>query len=142
MLHDMEWQRLAPRTQEASSAAVARLAKFYGCSPAPLSPDQIRAGLHPFLVERHLARSSCHPGACGLKFCYVTPFGWAVLHRHVPPRPGRRLLPHLLSVEELQRLGTSAPRHRVLLRTTYAAGLRVGEVVRRQRTDIESDRRV
>jgi site-specific recombinase XerD len=29
----------------------------------------------------------------------------------------------------------------VLLMTTYAAGLRVGEVVRLQLTDIESDRR-
>ena len=48
----------------------------------------------------------------------------------------------MLSIEELQRLFASAknPRHRVLLMTTYAAGLRVSAVVRRQRTDIESDR--
>jgi hypothetical protein len=48
-----------------------------------------------------------------------------------------------MSVEALQRLFTSAPtpKHRVLRMTTYAAGLRVGEVVRRQLTDIESDRR-
>jgi hypothetical protein len=46
MIHDMELQRLAPRTQEASIAAVAGLAKFYGCSPAQLSPDQIRSYLH------------------------------------------------------------------------------------------------
>ena len=32
------------------------------------------------------------------------------------------------------------PRHRVLLMTTYAAGLRVSEVVRLRLTDIESDR--
>jgi integrase/recombinase XerD len=47
-----------------------------------------------------------------------------------------------MSVEELQRLFTSAanPRHRALLMTTYAAGLRVSEVVRLQPADIESDR--
>lgn len=47
-----------------------------------------------------------------------------------------------MSSEELQRLFTSAinPRHRVLLMTTYAAGLRVGEVVRLPLTDIASDR--
>ena len=54
-----------------------------------------------------------------------------------PPRTGRRLLPQLMSVEALQRLCTSAanPRNRALLMTTYAAGLRVGEVVRLRLTD-------
>ena len=51
-------------------------------------------------------------------------------------------MPRVLSVEELQRLFTSAknPRHRALLMTTYAAGLRVSEVVRLKLTDIETDR--
>jgi len=59
-----------------------------------------------------------------------------------PPRTGRQLLPHLMSVAERQRLFTSAanPRNRALLMTTYAAGLRVGEVVRLRLSDIESDR--
>ena len=142
MIRDMQLQRLAPRTQEAYVAAVAGLAKFYRCSPDQLSPDQIRAYLHHLLVERHFAWSSCNQVACGLQFFYVTTLGWDALRLNLPPRTGRRLLPHLMSVEELQRLFTSAtnPRHRALLMTTYAAGLRVGEVVRLQRTDIESDR--
>jgi integrase/recombinase XerD len=47
-----------------------------------------------------------------------------------------------MRVEERQRLFTSATnlRHRVLRMTTYAAGLRVGEVVRLPLTDIASDR--
>jgi integrase len=144
MIHDMPLQRLAPRTQEASIAAVAGLAKFSGCSPAHLSPDQMRSSLHHLLGERRLAWSSCNQVACGLTCFSVTTLGWDVLHLHWPPRTGRRLLPHLMSVEALQRLFTSAPtpRHRVVLMTTYAAGLRVGEVVRLQLTDIESDRRL
>ena len=46
MIRDMQLQRLAPRTQEASSAAVAGLATFYGCAPDQLSPDQMRSYLH------------------------------------------------------------------------------------------------
>src|SRR5262245_20853896 len=143
MIHDMQLQRLAPRTQDAYIAAVAGLAKFYGCSPDQLSPDQIRSYLHHVLVERRLAWSSCNQAACGLTFFYGTTLGWEVLHLHLPPRTGRRLLPHLRSVAELQRLLTSAPtpRHRVLLMTTYAAGRRVGEVGRLPLTDIASDRR-
>lgn len=142
MIRDMQLQRFAPKTQKAYIAAVAGLAKFSGCSPDQLSPDQLRAYLHHVLVERHLAWSPCNQMACGLTFFYVTPLGWDALHLHLPPRTGRRLLSHLMSVAELQRLFTSAanPRNRALLMTTYAAGLRVGEVVRLRRTDIESDR--
>jgi integrase/recombinase XerD len=144
MIHDMPWQRLAPQTQAASSAAVAGRAKFYGCSPAQRSPAQMHSDLHHVRVERRLAWSACHPVACGLTCFSVTPLGWDGLHLHLPPRTGRRLLPPLMSVAALQRLCTSAPtpRPRVVLMTPSAAGLRVGEVVRRQRTDIASDRRV
>jgi integrase/recombinase XerD len=142
MIRDMELQRLAPKTQKASIAAVAGLAKFYGRSPDHLHPDQIRAYWHHLLVERHLAWSSCNQVACGLKFFSVTTLAWDALHLTLPPRTGRRLLPQLRSVEALQRLFTSAanPRNRALLMTTYAAGLRVGEVVRLRLSDIASDR--
>jgi integrase/recombinase XerD len=61
---------------------------------------------------------------------------------HLPPRTDRQRLPRVLSAEELQRLFRAArhPKHRALLMTTYAAGLRVSEVVRLQVTDIESER--
>jgi integrase/recombinase XerD len=118
------------------------LAKFYECSPERLSPEQIRTYLHHLLVERRLAWSSCHQAAAGLKFFYTKTLGWDPLPLPLPPRTGRSQLPQSLSIEELQRLFTHArnPRHRVLLMTTYAAGLRVSEVVRLRLTDIESDR--
>jgi len=142
MIHDMQLQRLAPKTQKAYVTAVAGLAKFYQCSPDRLSPEQIRTYLHHLLVERRLAWSSCNQAAAGLKFFYTKTLGWDVLHLNLPPRTGRLQLPHILSTEELQRLFTHArnPRHRVLLMTTYAAGLRVSEVVRLRLTDIASDR--
>ena len=55
MIRDMQLQRLAPKIQQASVTAVAGLAKFYGCAPDQLSPDQIRSYLHHVLVERRLA---------------------------------------------------------------------------------------
>jgi integrase/recombinase XerD len=142
MIHDMELQRLAPQTQKASVTAVASLAKFSQCSPDRLSPEQIRTYLHHLLVERRLAWSSCNQAAAGLTFFSTKTLGWDVLHLDLPPRTGRLQLPRVLSLEALQPLFTSAkhPRHRVLLMTTYAAGLRVSDVVRLRLTDIESDR--
>jgi len=142
MIHDMQLQRLAPQTQKASVTAVAGLATFYQCSPDRLRPEQIRTYLHHLLTERRLAWSSCNQAAAGRKFFYTKTLGWDVLHLHLPPRTGRSQLPQVLSIEELQRLFTRTknPRHRALLMTTYAAGLRVSEVVRLRLTDIESDR--
>jgi integrase/recombinase XerD len=142
MLRDMPLQRLAPKTQKASVTAVAGLAKFYQGSPDRLSPEQMRTYLHHLLGERRLAWSSCNQAAAGLQFVYTKTLGWDVLHLHLPPRTRPSQLPQMLSIEELQRLFTPAknPRHRVLLMTTYAAGLRVSAVVRRKRTDIERER--
>jgi integrase/recombinase XerD len=144
MIRDRQLQRLAPQTQNASVTAVAGLAKFSQCSPERLRPEQIRTYLHHLLTERRLAWSSCHQAAAGLKFFSTKTLGWDVLHLDLPPRTGRSQLPQGLSIEELQRLFTRTknPRHRVLLMTTYAAGLRVSEVVRLQLTDSASDRRL
>ena len=80
--------------------------------------------------------------ACGLRFFYTKTLGWEPLYLNLPPRTALSQLPQVLSVAELQRLCTRAktPRNRVLLMTTYAAGLRVSAVVRLKRTDIASER--
>lgn len=142
MIHQMQLERLAPRTQDAYVEAVAGLAKFYWCSPDRLTPEQIRQYLHHLLVKRHLAWRSCNQIACGLKFFYLKTLGWDVLHLNLPPRKGRSQLPQILSLEELERLFMSPtnPKYRALLMTTYAAGLRVSEVTRLKCSDLESDR--
>src|SRR5262245_64033348 len=100
MIHDMQLQRLAPQTQKAYVTAVARLAKFYPCSPDRLRPEQIRTYLHHLLTERRLAWSSCHQAAEGLKFFYTKTLGWDVLP--LPQRTGRSTIPQVLSTEEHQ----------------------------------------
>ena len=142
MIHQRQLERLAPRTQDASVAAVVGLAKFYWCSPDQLNPEQIRAYLPHLLVERQLAWSTWNQVACGLRFFSIKTRGWEPLHLNLPPRTRRLPLPHVLSAEELQRLFLSAknPTHRALLMTTYAAGLRVSAVVHLQVTAIEADR--
>ncbi len=142
MIREMQLERLAPRTQDAYAEAVAGLSKFYRCSPDQLNPEQIRDYLHHLLVERQLAWSSCNQIACGLKFFTLKTLDWDVLRLNLPSRKGRSQLPQILSLEELERLFLSPknPKHRALLMTTYAAGLRVSEVTRLTCSDIESER--
>jgi integrase/recombinase XerD len=142
MITDMQLHRLAPGTQALYLREVANFATFYGRSPEHLTSDEIRAYLHYLLVERQLAWSTCNVAAAAIRFLYVETLGWPLARLHLPPRTERQRLPRVLSVEELHRLFTTTkhPKHRALLMTTYAAGLRVSEVVRLQVTDIESER--
>jgi site-specific recombinase XerD len=144
MIHDMQLQRLAPRTQHAYVEAVKGLARFYHCSLDRLEPRHLQTYLHHLLVERGLAWSSCNQVACGLKFFYTKTLGWTDVELNLPPRTARRPLPHVFSVEQLERLFSHAktPKNRALLMTTYAAGLRVSEVVRLHINDLESERQL
>ena len=72
MIRPMPLQRLAPRTQAASGAAVAGLSQFYWGAPDQRSPEQLRTSLHQRLIERYLAWSSCPQVAWGLQFFYTT----------------------------------------------------------------------
>ena len=119
-----------------------RLATFSHRSPDQLRPAQMRLDLHHWLVKRHRAWRSCHRVAGGRRFFSTKTLGWEPLSLNLPPRTGRSQLPQGLSVAARQRLCTRAkhPRHRVLLMTPSAAGLRVSDVVRLRLTDSASAR--
>ena len=142
MIRQRPLERLAPRTQEASGAAVAGLATVSWCSPDQLRPEPIRPSLPPLLVERPLAWRACHQVACGLQFFSTKTLGGETRSLHLPPRPRRSPLPHVLSAEDLQRLCSRAknPPHRALLMPPSAAGRRVSAVGHLQVTDIAGER--
>jgi integrase/recombinase XerD len=142
MIEQMQLHRLAPGTQDNYIRAISGLSAYYNnCSPDRLSSDQIRRYLHHLLIERQLSWSSCNVAAAAIRFFYVDTLGWTPMELNLPPRPGQKQLPRVLSVEQLERLfaTTDNAKHRALLMTAYAAGLRVSETVRLKLTDIESD---
>ena len=141
MIEQMQLHRKAPGTQDQYVQAISQLAAYYKRSPDQLSPQEIRGYLHYLLTERQLAWSSCNVVAAAIRFFYVDTLGWTPMELNLPPRPAHKQLPRVLSVEQLEHLfaTTDHPKHRALLMTAYAAGLRVSEVVRLQLTDIESD---
>lgn len=141
MIEQMQLHRKAPGTQTQYVNAISQLAAYYKRSPDQLSSKEIRGYLHYLLTERQLAWSSCNVVAAAIRFLYVDTLGWTPMQLNLPPRPGQKHLPRVLSVEQLEHLfaTTDNPKHRALLMTAYAAGLRVSEVVRLQLTDIESN---
>lgn len=131
MIRDMQLRRLAPRTQHSYVEAVAGLAKYYRKSPDMLSKEEVQNYLLYLEHERKLAWSSCNIVTCGLRFFYDITVQNPDMRLAIPPRKSQRRLPEVLSREDVARIFACAanPKHRLLLMTTYSAGLRVSEVV-------------
>lgn len=142
MIRELELQRKSPRTIVAYVSAVAELAAHFGRSPEKISVEEIRTFIHKLVTERKLAYSTCNQKLAGLKFFYRQVLGQEDFDLRIPAKRSRRL-PEPFSREEVARLLEAAqpnPKHRMVLATAYATGLRVSELVRLQLADIHSER--
>ncbi|WP_334189438.1 site-specific integrase [Noviherbaspirillum sp.] len=142
MIADMQLRGLAPRTQKAYLAVVEQLAGYYHQSPAYLTQNQIHCYLLHLIEERKLAWSSTNQAACALRFLYHTTLHQPDTYCCIPARKTAAKLPEILSPDEVARLLDACLllKHRALLMTTYAAGLRVSETCALKVDDIDSER--
>src|SRR3990172_2306827 len=142
MHHDMVVRGLAESTRESYLAAVAGLAKFYHRSPDRLAQREVEVYLVHLAEERKLAWNTRSLITNGLRFFYHTTLGRQRMDFAIPRPKAPAKLPEIVTREEVARI-LSRPanrKHRVLLMTGYAAGLRVSELVRLRVTDLDSDR--
>jgi integrase/recombinase XerD len=142
MIRDMTVRGFAPRTHKAYIAAVVRLAKHYRRSPNEITNDEVQTYLAHLIQERKLSWSTCSQAANAFRFLYHVTLNHPRTAFHVPLPKQPQKLPEILSQEEVWRLLTvpAQPRHRLLLMTVYAAGLRVSEVIALKVSDIDADR--
>jgi site-specific recombinase XerD len=142
MIRDMAVRGFSSRTHETYMAAVVRLAKFYTRAPDQLTTDEVQAYLAHLLQERKLSWSTWAQAAHAFRFLYHVTLGRDRTQFHVPAPRQPQKLPEILSREEVWRLLTACTRvrDRLLLATTYAAGLRVSEVVTLKVADLDADR--
>jgi site-specific recombinase XerD len=145
MLEDMRVRNLSPHTQRAYVENVARFARHFGRSPTELGPEEIRTYQVYLVEQRHLAPSSIEIAVCALRFLYKVTLThpWSVDDLIPAPKKPHRL-PVVLSPDEVVRAlaCVASPKHRALLTTCYAAGLRISEAVRLRPQDIDSQRMV
>jgi site-specific recombinase XerD len=142
LLDEMTLRGLSPKTQIAYIAAVKGLAEHYHCAPDKLCIEQLQAYLLHCLRVRQLSHSSCLQILHGLRFFYLKTLRWTSADLELP-RPKRpQQLPEILNRTELERLFAAVAnlKHQTLLKTTYAAGLRVSEVVHLRVADLDSER--
>lgn len=141
MIRELELQRKSPCTVKNYVRAVADLAKHYHRSPDRIGLEEVRDYLHFLITQRQLALTTVNQQLAALRFFYVQVLRLANFDLRVPSkRP--RYLPEPLSRTAIVRLldATGNRKHRALLMTAYAAGLRVSELVALQIRDIDSER--
>jgi integrase/recombinase XerD len=139
---DLVVRGMAVRTREAYLGAVAGLAKYYGRRPDRISEQEVQKYLLHLIEERKLAWSSCNIAAQGLRFFYRVTLKRREVQFAIPRARAPQKLPEILAREEVAALlqRTLNPKHRAILMTTYAAGLRVSEVCKLKLADIDSAR--
>ena len=143
MLEDMQIRNYSPHTIDGYLRYVAQFAQHFHTSPDRLGAEHIRTyQLH--LLQQQASKSLCIQTVCALRFLYETTLGrpWMVEYIPYPKKPKTR--PVILSRDEVKALllAPSHLKHRAILATLYAPGLRVSELCQLQGTDLDSQRMV
>jgi len=145
MIEDMQIRNLAVNTQESYTQQVSRFAQYFLKSPELLGPEQIRAYQIYLTNEKKLATGSITIAISALRFLYRVTLkkDWSFAEFIPAPKVPKKL-PNVLSPEEVvQFLGCVRSRkHRAILTTCYAAGLRISEAVALTPPAIDSKRMV
>src|SRR5574337_1663716 len=144
MLEDMGIRNLAHNTQLSYLQQISAYARHFGRSPEALGPEDVRTYQVHLVEVRKLSPASVGIATSALRFLYQVTLkrDWAPEDIPMPKKPFR--LPVILSREEVMRLLESVEslKHRTILTTAYAAGLRVSEATHLRVTDIDSPRMV
>jgi site-specific recombinase XerD len=145
MLEDMRVRNFSPHTQSTYALQVSLFARYFRKPPDQLGPDEIRSYQVYLTDEKKLAPGSILIAVAALRFLYKVTLhkDWSV--EDIIPAPKKpQKLPIVLSPEEVHHFLScvASSKHRTILTTCYAAGLRVSEAVCLKPTEIDSQRMV
>ena len=141
MTRAMELKNLSDNTQRAYLADVTGLARFYNQPPDKLTKEKIEDYLLYLKHDKGNAPNSCYSVLTGLRFFYKY-----VTEKEIPVtysiRRTTRKLPQVLTMEEIWKIicATNNLKHRLILMTTYSAGLRASETINLKAENIDSKR--
>ncbi len=142
MLEDMAVRNLAKNTQLSYLQQIISYARHFHRPPEDLGLDEIRDYQVHLAQTRMLAPGSVSIATAALRFLYKVTLkrDWAVEGIPMPKKPFK--LPVILSPEEVDQFLNSigSIKHRAILITAYATGLRVSEATHLKVTDIDSQR--
>jgi integrase/recombinase XerD len=141
MIRAMELENLSDNTQRRYLSAVTGLAKHYRQSPDQLTKEMIEDYLLYLKNDKGGAPNSCASTLSGLRFFYKHATKQNISIDYSLARKVQKL-PTVLPQEDIVNI-INAPdnlKHRLILMTTYSAGLRASEVIALKPENIDSKR--
>jgi integrase/recombinase XerD len=145
MIEDMQVRNLSPNTQASYLQEVSLFARYFAKSPHVLGPEDIRTYQLYLTNEKKSAPSSIHLAVGALCFLYKVTLKKRWTFEEIIPLPKKpKKLPVVLNPDEVVHfLGcVDGRKHRVILTTCYAAGLRISEAIHLKPVAIDSRRMV
>ena len=141
MKMDLELKGFSPNTKKAYLKNAERFANHFAKSPAMMGETEIREYLH-HLASRNVSDSYISSVYSSLKFLYQVSLQRNWNNLSIPRTKAEKRLPYVLATSEIKSLlnVTTNLKHRTILMTIYAAGLRVSEVTNLRVCDIDSKR--
>jgi site-specific recombinase XerD len=144
-IEDMQIRNLAVNTQTSYIQQVSRFAQYFQKSPELLGPEQIRAYQVYLTNEKKLSTGSITIAISALRFLYRVTLkkDWSFADFIPAPKVPKKL-PVILSPEEVVQFldCVRSRKHRAILTTCYAAGLRISEAVALTPPTVDSKRMV
>jgi len=142
MQEDLLLKAYSPHTQKAYLRCARHFVSHYMRSPEEMGEQEIRDFLLHLVRDRKASPSTLGMYVNALKFLYTVTLKRPAEVEGIshPKRP--KTLPVILSPEEVLRVFAAirSVKHKALIATAYAAGLRISEVCGLRITDIDSQR--
>jgi site-specific recombinase XerD len=142
LAEDMKIRNLADATIDAYTYHVDAFLKHCGKAAQDAGPEEIRQFQLHLVRDKKVGWSSFNQAVCGLRFLYqfTLPRTWHIQMIPFGKRP--KTLPTVLGGDEVERLLACVKnlKHRTVLLTLYAAGLRLSEALHLQIPHIDSSR--
>ena len=137
----MELKNLSDNTQRRYLSAVTGLAKHYQRSPVKITKEMIEDYLLYLKNDKGCAPNSCASALSGLRFFYNNVTKQKISIDYSLVRKVQKL-PTVLPQEDIESIinATDNLKHRLILMTTYSAGLRASEVIALKPENIDSKR--
>jgi integrase/recombinase XerD len=143
MQEDLLLKAYSPHTQKAYLRCARHFASHYMRSPEEMGEQEVRDFLFYLVRDRKASPATLDMYVNALKFLYNITLKRpeAVKGISHPKRP--KTLPVILSPEEVLRVFAAirSVKHKAIIGTAYAAGLRISEVCELRIADIDSQRR-
>jgi integrase/recombinase XerD len=142
MKGDLLLKAYSPHTQSAYLRCACHFAKPYMRSPEEMGEQEIRDFLLHLVRDRKASPATLSIYVNTLKFLYNITLKRPEAVQEIPHPKRPKTLPVILSPEEVLRIfkAVRSVKHKAIMATAYAAGLRISEVCGLRIVDIDSQR--